>query len=112
MAGGARCRGWCPRSGRSGGKAVSEFVDECRREWRRLGVPDPVANEMAADLTADLDEAESEGRSPEDVLGNSAFDPRRCPAAWAAARGVTSTPTPDRPSLWRPPVAIALAVLL
>ena len=91
---------------------MSEFVDECRREWRRLGVPDPVANEMAADLTADLDEAESEGGSPEDVLGNSAFDPRRFAAAWAAARGVTSTPTPDRPSLWRPPVAIALAVLL
>ena len=34
---------------------MSEFVDECRREWHRLGVPDPVANEMAADLTADLD---------------------------------------------------------
>jgi hypothetical protein len=91
---------------------VSEFVDECRREWRRLGVPDPVANEMAADLTADLDEAEAEGGSPEDVLGNSAFDPRRFAAAWAAARGVTSAPTPERRSLWRPPVAIALVVLL
>ena len=91
---------------------MNEFVDECRREWRRLGVPDPVANEMAADLTADLEEAEAEGGSPEDVLGNSAFDPRRFAAAWAAARGVTSPPVPDRPSLWRPPIAIALAVLL
>jgi hypothetical protein len=91
---------------------VSEFVEECRREWRRLGVPDPVANEMAADLTADLDEAEAEGGTPEDVLGNSAFDPRRFAAAWAAARGVTGPPIPDRPSLWRPPVAIALTVLL
>jgi len=91
---------------------VSEFVDECRREWRRLGVPDPVASEMAADLTADLEEAEAEGGSPEDVLGNSAFDPRRFAAAWAAARGVTSAPTPEGPSLWRPPFAIALAVLL
>jgi hypothetical protein len=91
---------------------VREFVDECRREWRRLGVPDPVANEMAADLTADLEEAEAEGGSPEDVLGNSAFDPRRFAAAWAAARGVTRAPTPERPSLWRPPIAIALAVLL
>jgi hypothetical protein len=91
---------------------VSEFVDECRREWRRLGVPDPVANEMAADLTADLEEAEAEGGSPEDVLGNSAFDPRRFAAAWAAARGVTCPPTPDRPSRWRPPVAIVLTVLL
>jgi hypothetical protein len=91
---------------------VSEFVNECRREWARLGVPDPVANEMAADLTADLDEAEAEGGSPEDVLGNSAFDPRRFAAAWAVARGVTGPVAPDRPSpRWRP-FAIALAVLL
>ena len=91
---------------------MNQFVDECRREWRRLGVADPVANEMAADLTADLEEAEAEGGSAEDVLGNSAFDPRRFAAAWAAARGVTSPPPPDRPSLWRPPLAIALAALL
>jgi hypothetical protein len=91
---------------------VSEFVDECRREWRRLGVPDPVANEMAADLTADLEEAEAEGGSPEDVLGNSAFDPRRFAAAWAVARGVTGPPVPDRPRLWRPSVAFALTAFL
>lgn len=92
---------------------MSEFIDECRREWRRLGVPDPVANEMAADLTADLEEAEAEGGSPEDVLGNSVFDPRRFAAAWATARGVTGPPpAPDRPSPWRPPVAFALTVLL
>ena len=91
---------------------MSEFVEECRREWRRLGVPDPVANEMAADLSADLEEAEAEGGSPEDVLGNSAFDPRRFAAAWAVARGVTSQPAVDRPSLWRRPVAVALAAFL
>lgn len=92
---------------------MSEFVEECRREWRRLGVPDPVANEMAADLTADLQEAEAEGGSPEDVLGNGAFDPRRFAAAWAVARGVTSPPSSDRPSLWRrPPMAIVLTALL
>jgi hypothetical protein len=91
---------------------VSQFVDECRREWRRLGVPDPVANEMAADLTADLEEAEAEGGSPEDVLGNSAFDPRRFAAAWAAARGVTSPPIADRPSLWRPSLALAVTAFL
>jgi hypothetical protein len=91
---------------------VSEYVEECRREWRRLGVPDAIANEMAADLTADLDEAEAEGGSPEDVLGNSAFDPRRFAAAWAVARGVTGLPTSDHSRNWRPPVAIALTVLL
>jgi hypothetical protein len=90
---------------------VSEFVEECRREWRRLGVPDPVANEMAADLTADLEEAEAEEGSPEDVLGNSAFEPRRFAAAWAVARGVTDPPPPDR-SFFRRPLAIALTTLL
>jgi hypothetical protein len=73
---------------------VNEFVEECRREWRRLGVSDPIANEMAADLTADIEEAESEGGSAEDVLGNSAFDPRRFAGSWAVARGVTEPPAP------------------
>jgi len=91
---------------------VSEFVEECRREWRRLGVSDPVANEMAADLNADLEEAEAEGGSLEDVLGNSAFDPRRFAASWAVARGVTGPPPADRSPRWRPPVAIALTFIL
>ena len=91
---------------------MSEFVDECRREWRRLGVPDPVANEMAADLSADLDEAEADGGTPEDVLGNSAFDPRRFASAWASARGVTGLTGPERPSRWPAPWAIVVTVLL
>jgi hypothetical protein len=74
---------------------VSEFVDECRREWRRLGVPDPIANEMAADLTADIEEAEAEGGSAEDVLGNSVFEPQRFAASWAGARGVIAAVPPD-----------------
>ena len=91
---------------------MSEFVEECRREWGRLGVPDPIANEMAADLEADLAEAKAEGGSAEDVLGNSAFDPRRFAAAWAGARGVTRPLTPKGSSSWRSPAAIALTVLL
>jgi hypothetical protein len=67
---------------------VNEFVDECRSEWKRVGVPDAVANEMAADLAADLEEAEAEGASPEDVVGSGAFDPRSFAGAWAAERGV------------------------
>jgi hypothetical protein len=43
---------------------------------------------MASDLEADLEEAEAEGASIEDVLGSSAFDPRSFAAAWAAERGV------------------------
>jgi hypothetical protein len=67
---------------------VNEFVEECRREWKRLHVPDPVANEMAADLEADLKEAEAEGASAEEVLGSGAFDPRSFAASWAAERSV------------------------
>ena len=72
---------------------MNEFVEECRREWKRLRVPDPIANEMAADLEADLSEAEAEGASPEEVLGSGAFDPRSFAASWAAARGVAEPPT-------------------
>jgi hypothetical protein len=98
---------------------VNDFVEECRREWRRLGVPDPVANEMAADLSADLAEAESEGASAEEVLGSAAFDPRSFAADWAAERGVV--PTVDRPKRSagharlrgaRFPAAIAISAIL
>jgi hypothetical protein len=71
---------------------VNEFVEECRREWRRLRVPDPIANEMAADLAADLKEAESEGVSPEEVLGSGSTDPRSFAASWAAERGFGRRP--------------------
>jgi hypothetical protein len=67
---------------------MSRFVDECRKEWDRLGVPEAVSSEMAADLTADLAEAEAEGASPEDVLGNGVFDAKSFAASWATARGV------------------------
>ncbi len=67
---------------------MNEFVEECRREWQLLGVPDPIASEMAVDLTIDIEEAEAEGGSAEDVLGSSLFDPRGFATAWASARGV------------------------
>ena len=74
---------------------MNPFVEECRREWKRLGVPDPVANEMAADLEADLAEAEADGTSAEEVLGTGAFDAPAFAAAWAAERGVVPPPTPS-----------------
>jgi hypothetical protein len=67
---------------------MSDFVEQCRAEWRRLGVPDPLAAEMATDLAADLAEAEAEGISTEEFLGSSAFDPRSFAASWAAERGI------------------------
>jgi hypothetical protein len=94
---------------------VNEFVEECRREWKRLGVPDPVANEMAADLEVDLKEAEDEGASAEEVLGTGAFDPRSFASAWAAERGVIERSAPSEYSLARRsrlPVAIAAFALI
>jgi hypothetical protein len=98
---------------------VIEFIEECRREWKRLGVPDAISNEMAADLTADIEEAQAEGGSAADVLGDSLFDPRSFAAAWAGARGVTAPSNPgpvgsplppegERLRWYRPLVALAL----
>lgn len=100
---------------------MSEFVEECRREWRRLGVADPLADEMAADLASDLADAEAEGVSAEEFLGSSASDPRSFAASWAAERGII--PEPGRRSGRRRPrflvaftvvaaVALVVAALL
>ena len=63
---------------------MNDFVEQSRREWKRLGVRGAVADEMAAELTADLEE----GASPEEVLGSDAADPASFAAAWASERGV------------------------
>jgi hypothetical protein len=91
---------------------VSEFVDRCRAEWKRLGVPDEAANEMAADLETDLQEAQAEGVSIEEVLGRGAFDPAGFAASWASERGVVprhpaGMPQPSR----RTPVGAVLLTL-
>jgi hypothetical protein len=66
---------------------------------------------MAADLAADLTEAEAEGVSAEEVLGRSAFDPRSFAASWAAERGVIlSAPHQQRASR-KPPILAVLATL-
>lgn len=67
---------------------MNEFVEQCRREWRRLGVADRLAEEMAADLASDLEEAAAEGVSADEYLGSSASDPRSFAASWAAERGI------------------------
>jgi hypothetical protein len=90
---------------------MSDFVEQCRGEWRRLGVPDSVAEEMAADLASDLKEAEAEGVSAEELLGSSAFDPRSFAASWAAERGVIPAPSGPRTRRRRPVVLIAFTAL-
>jgi hypothetical protein len=76
---------------------MSDFLEQCRREWKRLGVPDPLADDMAADLASDLSEAETEGVTAEEYLGSSASDPRSFAASWATERGII----PESPSRGR-----------
>jgi anti-sigma-K factor RskA len=64
---------------------MNEFVEACRREWKRLGVADDVAEEMATEVMADLAEADAERVPVEDVVG---IDARVFANDWATARGV------------------------
>jgi hypothetical protein len=90
---------------------MSGFVDDCRKEWSRLGVPEAEANEMAADLEADLAEAKAEGVSPEEVLGNGYFDPRAFAASWAASRGFVRQ-TPARGTIQLRTLALTLGAVV
>lgn len=88
---------------------MTAFVEECRKEWKRLGVPDLLADEMAAELEADLTEAEADGIAAAEFLGES--DPRRFAATWATERGLVPKPQApkSRKRLW---IALAACVVL
>ena len=90
---------------------MSDFVEQCRREWRRLNVPDQLAEEMAADLASDLREAEAEGVSAEELLGNSVSDPRAFAASWAAERGIIPVKQSRGRARRRPLVLVAFTGL-
>lgn len=89
---------------------MSEFVEECRREWRRLRVPDQVAEDMAAELAADLEDAAAEGVSPETLLGRAASDPRSFATSWAVERGVIEPRATKRGS--KAPLALGVVAVL
>ena len=90
---------------------MNAFVEECRREWKRLGVPDGVAEEMATELESDLAEAEADGVSAAEMLGES--DPRRFAANWARERGLVPEPPPQkrRRRIW-PWIVVAVFLVL
>jgi hypothetical protein len=90
---------------------MTAYVEECRREWERLGVPDLLAEEMATELESDLAEAQADGVSATEILGES--DPRRFAANWASERGLVSEPAPPkrRRRIW-PWILVALFVIL
>jgi hypothetical protein len=73
---------------------MTAYVEECRKEWKRLGVPTLLAEEMATELESDLAEAEADGVSAAEMLGES--DPRRFAATWAMERGLIEEPRPKK----------------
>jgi hypothetical protein len=73
---------------------TTAYVEECRQEWKRLGVPHLLAEEMATELESDLAEAEADGVSAVEMLGES--DPRRFAATWARERGLVAQPAPAK----------------
>jgi len=87
---------------------MTDFVDQCRLEWRRLGVPVALVEEMAADLASDLAEAEADGISAEELLGS---DPRSFAASLAAERGILPAPPGQGRARRRPFVLVAFTVV-
>ncbi|HVS84567.1 MAG TPA: hypothetical protein VHD91_02940 [Gaiellaceae bacterium] len=90
---------------------MNEFVESCRREWKRLRVPSPVADDMAAELAADLADAAADGATLEDVLGPASSDARAFAAAWARERGVVGASRTPRGAL-AALVAVVLAAVI
>ena len=90
---------------------MTDFVDQCRREWKRLGVPESLSEEMATDLASDLRDAEAEGVSAEEFLGSSAFDPSAFAAAWAHERGIVPVPPGPRTPRHGPRGLVAFTVV-
>jgi PASTA domain len=88
---------------------MTAYVEECRQEWKRLGVPDLLAEEMATELESDLAEAEADGVSATEILGES--DPRRFAATWATERGLVTEP-PPRPKRRRRWIWVAVGLAL
>jgi hypothetical protein len=90
---------------------MNDFVEQCRREWKRLGVPDRFAEEMAVELAFDLADAEADGVSADEFLGSSASDPSSFAAAWAAERGIIPDTTTRADARRRPLVLVAFTGL-
>jgi hypothetical protein len=92
---------------------MKAFIDECRREWKRLRVPRAVADEMAGELEADLRAAADDGVPAHVLLGVEEHNPRGLARAWAIERGVARPRVRARLSVTTSSVAAAiLSVIL
>jgi hypothetical protein len=63
---------------------MTDVVGRAERTWRRVGVRPAARREMAAELRADLDAAQADGRDPAVLVGD---DVDAFALAWATERG-------------------------
>ncbi|MGX1755373.1 hypothetical protein ACWIG5_00380 [Streptomyces lydicus] len=67
---------------------VEDAIHQATKTWRRLGIEQDAADEMAEELAADLTAAASDGRSVTDYIGG---DLDALATSWAAERGLLPT---------------------
>ncbi|BCK70152.1 hypothetical protein Srufu_041050 [Streptomyces libani subsp. rufus] len=84
---------------------VDDAIHTAMETWRRLGVEQAAAEEMAEELAADLTAASSDGRSVADYMGG---DVEALATSWADERGLV----PVRPHLKETAVAAAQGAVL
>ena len=90
---------------------MSDFVEQCRSEWKRLGVPDPLAEEMAADLASDLRMPRpkaSPPRSSSEAVPSirvRSLPPGQPSEGSSPHRPAEGMPAADRSSSWRSPAS-------
>ncbi|WP_414504378.1 hypothetical protein [Streptomyces sp. NEAU-L66] len=68
--------------------AVEDAIHQAMETWRRLGIEQDAADEMAEELAADLTAAASDGRSVTDYIGG---DIDALATSWAVERGLRAT---------------------
>lgn len=64
-----------------------DAIHQATKTWRRLGIEQGAADEMAEELAADLTAAASDGRSAADYIGG---DIETLATSWAVERGLVS----------------------
>ncbi|MFE7544689.1 hypothetical protein [Streptomyces platensis] len=84
---------------------VDDAIHTATETWRRLGVEQATADEMAEELAADLAAASADGRSVADYMGG---DVEALATSWADERGLL----PVRPHLKETAVAAAQGATL
>ncbi|MGW8975979.1 hypothetical protein [Streptomyces platensis] len=84
---------------------VDDAIHTATETWRRLGVEQATADEMAEELAADLAAASADGRSVADYMGG---DVEALATSWADERGLV----PVRPYLKETAVAAAQGATL